>query len=57
MIAADRLLPADLSRACLRGADLSRADLRRAGLDGADLKRARLDGTQGLTPPQTGAAA
>ncbi|HEV7227855.1 pentapeptide repeat-containing protein [Brevundimonas sp.] len=57
MIAADRLLAADLTDACLRGADLSRADLRRAVLTGADLKRARLDGAQGLVSPLAGAAA
>ena len=44
MIAADRLLPADLTGTCLRGADLSGADLKRAVLVGADLSRAKLFG-------------
>jgi uncharacterized protein YjbI with pentapeptide repeats len=66
LIAADRLLSADLTGACLRGADLSGADLKRAMLAGADLGRARMyganvqqadltdaitGGTQGLASP------
>jgi uncharacterized protein YjbI with pentapeptide repeats len=44
MITADRLLPADLTGACLRGTDLSGADLNRAMMTGADLSRALLFG-------------
>ena len=40
MIGADRLLPADLTGACLKGADLSGADLKRANLTDTDLSRA-----------------
>lgn len=46
LIGQDRLFPADLTGAVLRGADLSGADLRRASLAEADLRRARLLGTQ-----------
>ncbi len=46
LIGQDRLLPADLTGAVLRGADLSGADLRHACLAGADLRRARLGGAQ-----------
>ena len=46
MLAVDRLLPADLTGACLRGADLTGADLRRAVLTGADLSRSILHGAQ-----------
>lgn len=46
MIAADRLMPADLSGAILRGADMTGADLRRAVLAGADLGRAVMHGAQ-----------
>ena len=46
LIAADRLMPADLTGAVLRGADLSGADLKRAVLAGADLGRAILHGAQ-----------
>ena len=44
MIGADRVLPADLAGASLRGADLSGADLNRAIMHGADLSRAILFG-------------
>jgi len=46
MLGPDRLLPADLSDACLRAADLSGADLRRASFRGADLARTLLHGAQ-----------
>jgi uncharacterized protein YjbI with pentapeptide repeats len=46
MLGPDRLLPADLTGASLRGADLSGADLRRAVLHEADLSRATLHGAQ-----------
>ena len=46
MLAVDRLLPADLTGACLRGVDLTGADMRRAVLTGADLSRSTLHGAQ-----------
>ena len=46
LIGADRLMPADLTGAVLRGADLSGADLKRAVLAGADLGRATMHGAQ-----------
>ena len=67
LIGQDRLLPADLTGAGLKGADLSGADLRRAVLVGADLERANFSGaamrqmdisgaatyaTKGLPPPE-----
>ena len=44
VIGPNRSLPADLSRAALKGADLARADLRQANLSGADLSRANFTG-------------
>ena len=44
LIAPDRPLPCDLSRAQLKSADLARADLRQAVLAGADLTRANFTG-------------
>ena len=55
LIAADRLLSADLTGAVLRGADLSGADLRRAVMTGADLGRATLHGAQTRQLDLTGA--
>jgi uncharacterized protein YjbI with pentapeptide repeats len=56
----DRLLPADLTGAILRGADLTGADLRRAVLVEADLSRSILHGAQtkqaDFTGAQTGGA-
>jgi uncharacterized protein YjbI with pentapeptide repeats len=44
LIAPDRPLSADLTKAALKGADLARADLRQAVLVGADLSRANFTG-------------
>ena len=55
MIGAERLLPADLTGACLRGAELSGADLNRAILVGADLGRATLFGASLRQADLTGA--
>ena len=55
LLAADRLLPADLTGAVLRGADLTGADLRRAVMVDADLSRATLHGAQTKQADFTGA--
>ena len=44
LIAADRVLPADLTGAILANADFARADLRQARLTGADASRANFTG-------------
>lgn len=55
LIAADRLLPCDMTRAQLKAADLARADLRQALLAGADLSRANFTGAQLKGADLTGA--
>jgi uncharacterized protein YjbI with pentapeptide repeats len=44
LIAADRVLPVDLTGAILANADLARADLRQARMTGADVSRANFTG-------------
>ena len=56
LIGEDRVMPADLHGANLKGADLSGADLRRANLVNADVQRANFTGAHTRGIDVTGAA-